>query len=573
MSLFLDKTVGCLILVLVLSFQPAPSAAAENEPVYKGQPVSVWVADLKDDLVLTRRAAVRALVILAPESQIAATALAGALADRNETVRLAAAEGLQKLGPKATAALPQLVNLFENMNPKIRLSAIDAIKGLGPEAKGAAVGLTVALGDRDDSVRHAAADALGQMGPESKKAVLPQLLKQIESKDPVVRVMAIETIGRLAPVPKEVVSDLAKVLARSPDFKKYLTLQTTNLYGTPIERHDAAATLLRLGPLARDAAPTLIEALSSKDPVVVWCAGLTLGRMEKEAANLLIKELKGEEASLKDSAVIYALSRMGPDAQVVVPTLRKLCKATTPEMRLLPACALAHISPDDKKEAEEILRAILRNLDRESLNIWVAFLLAELRPEDGGGAVNVFARLVRTKEEGNFLAVYNHLGGVYGLAMLGPAAKPARKELEAALLHKDPAVRVLAAYTLAQVNPTARKEAVQTLFAIWNGETQTNSIVDAIPALLLEFDGLESTHGILLLSLYDALLEKEPGDRVPTSFFLKWLRESVSVSPDKTNEPLEVRVAKVKGFARGFAREALWLIVPEEAGKMGIPKP
>jgi HEAT repeat protein len=500
------KVVGCSVLFLVLSLLVVPSTAQEKEPSYKGRPVSAWIADLNED-VLTRRTAVRALAILGSDSNAAVTALAGALKDRNATVREAAFTALQDLGPRAKAAWPELVKLLDHQDPEVRLSAGAALSRLGLEA-----------------------------------------------------------------------NDLAGALARSPSFKKDVAFLSTVLQvRDQRERRNAAAALLRLGSLANDAGPSLIKALSSQDSLVAFCAALALGRMGKETADLLIAELKDEKDFRKRAGILLALSRMGPAARAAAPALRKLCKSTDPSERLWPAYALARVSPDDKNEAE----AILKENYKEPLDFEAALLLAWLRPPEGGSSVQVLGRYLSQErvlsKDDQVLAWIQPFVSACGLAEFGPAAKTALEELKKALKHPEPEIRALAGYALVQADPATKTEAVKTLTAIWLEPklSKPSGGIGAFPNLDTEMCLLifvskyvpEDTEPQVFLTICDGLLEKEPGNRFPTSFVLKRMQKAFSV-PSKQQAEWFSR----HPFARELAGEVLWLIDPDEARKLGIPK-
>src|SRR6266511_2269526 len=101
------------------------------------------------------------------------------------------------MGAEAKEAVPALAAALKDRDQFVRLYAARALRRMGAEAKEAAAALIAALKDQDSSVRASAADALGRMGAEAKEAV-PALIAALNDQDSSVRASAAESLRYMA---------------------------------------------------------------------------------------------------------------------------------------------------------------------------------------------------------------------------------------------------------------------------------------------------------------------------------------------------------------------------------------
>jgi hypothetical protein len=168
--------------------RPAPSTSDAKSPVtpfgtvvYRGQPLSYYVAQLKNSAPEDRAAALRAIGSFGPHAAAAVTLLTNALSDESPDVRGAAAGGLAQVGSPAAAAVPALAKLLADSAPRVRSVAAVALKNMGAASAPALPQLITALDDPVAYVRAATADAIGAIGPSARAAV-PALIHRFAAQ-------------------------------------------------------------------------------------------------------------------------------------------------------------------------------------------------------------------------------------------------------------------------------------------------------------------------------------------------------------------------------------------------------
>jgi HEAT repeats len=141
--------------------------------VYRGRPLSYYIAQLQNSSPEDRASVLRAIGNFGLDGATAVALLADALSDESPDVRGAAAGALAEVGPPAASRVPGLAKLLADSAPRVRSVAAVALKNMGTASAPALPQLVAALDDPVDYVRAAAADALGAIGPSARAAVLP----------------------------------------------------------------------------------------------------------------------------------------------------------------------------------------------------------------------------------------------------------------------------------------------------------------------------------------------------------------------------------------------------------------
>ncbi len=349
----------------------------------------------------------------------------------NEKVQYWAVLALGEAGPKAKGATNDLAKLVASKEPQIRMQALITLGEIGPDAKSAAPAIIKALGDEQMSTRYAATFALGKIGA---KEAIPELSKQLDSKDNFLKMVSAWSLAKISPTDIPTVQAAIKMLGaalKDPD-KHVRAAAARGLFELNVSREQmlpliselvedkdptvrahvvdamaslgekalprlikalssddtqgiAVAVIRQLGPKAKDAVPNLIEEL--KDPDAAYrrdvCLALAaIGPDAKDAVSALLKTLGDENLSVRHVA-IYALGKIGPSASAAVPDLKKYLQSDDQFTRVATVWALVHIQPKDlefRLKAIPLLSEALKNTDREPVRIEIANTLGEIGP-------------------------------------------------------------------------------------------------------------------------------------------------------------------------------------------------
>lgn len=228
-----------------------------------------WIQALKTDDTLARRRATDALGLLGPAAREALPALAQALRDEDEPVRLNAAYALGEIGGPA---VPALADALRTGPEDARRAAGYGLAAAGAPAVEALLGMA---GNAEEQVRLAAVDALGDLGPTAAVAV-PVLAGALGDESGWVRRHAAEALGFVGAAAGDAAPALAEALR---DERPYV-------------RFNAATALARIGPGAAAAVPALVQTLGDADRYARGWAALALRRIgTAEAQDALLDHL------------------------------------------------------------------------------------------------------------------------------------------------------------------------------------------------------------------------------------------------------------------------------------------
>lgn len=171
--------------------------------------------------------------------------LAGQLTDSRAAVRRTAARALDQRGTDARSAVPALTTAIGDQDRDVRRLACHALGRIGLDARPAIPQLTAALRDEDLSVRLVAAFALQKIDPAGRAyvSVLTQAMQMGEGG-------VIVAVGDMGSEAGWAVPSLVQLLLRDR---------------RPGTRRLAAEALGKMGPAARDAEPSLRQALHDRD--------------------------------------------------------------------------------------------------------------------------------------------------------------------------------------------------------------------------------------------------------------------------------------------------------------------
>lgn len=260
-----------------------------------------------------------------------------ALEDPSATVRNRALLTLGTMGREAGKAALPVGQLLKHEDAQVRFLAALVLGAMHEEARPAAAMLEQALLDSDPQVRFVAADSLFQIGQEA----VPHLLEALQSEDPAIRFNALNALGRFSGSEKA-----AQALADGLKDNHFRI------------RALAADSLIRLGPLAKDAIPRLLENLKTEDrevQVKAFTAILGIRAGDSELCEALSAANENGRWAAVDTWPL-----INPRA---VPFLKAMLTSPEPSQRLGAALALAQMGPT-AKDASAVLKNLQGDRDR-----------------------------------------------------------------------------------------------------------------------------------------------------------------------------------------------------------------
>ncbi|MCI0638514.1 MAG: HEAT repeat domain-containing protein [Gemmataceae bacterium] len=362
----------CLCLMLASLIVPIVGAQEKKTKSKKDLDVPDGLKALQHPDPAVRYKAVALLAKLGPVAKFALDDLRQTLKDANGFVRVKAAEALWRIDSKtpANVLLPVLTAALKDKNPELRAAAAPVLGLLGSKARSAVPALIDATKDKDEGVRVEAVLALGEIGPAAKDAA-PHLLALVpEEMFSLIDPMVVTALGNMG---AGVVPDLEKAVRGGGSNRCVVALQAIGLVGKEAKdavptvadalgdshrlvREYAAKALGKIGPDAAPAVPKLEKALKDKTVAVQMAAGLALYQIagRKEGIPVFSAALAEETVSSRVDAC-RAIGTLGKDA---VPALRDLSKALADkesEVRLAATEALGRIGPESKPVGDKLL--------------------------------------------------------------------------------------------------------------------------------------------------------------------------------------------------------------------------
>ncbi|MBC8235964.1 HEAT repeat domain-containing protein, partial [bacterium] len=347
------------------------------------------------------------------------------LGGEDVSARLQAAEALGEIGSTAQDAVPALIEVLRDEGYNYLFKSFQA-----------------------EAARRKAAWALGQIG-ESAKTVLVTALK---SESDLIRVGAAYALYQI---------DESKLSMVMP-------VLIEGLNDDEDVASDAAWALGEIGAAAKDATPTLIEALKNPSPNVRRSATSALSAIGTSAVPSLTQTLEKEDSLLRIGSA-YTLYQIDESKlNMVMPILIEGLSDENEEIRSQSAWMLSQIGAAAKDAVPALVEA-LTDKHEEVRTIAVEALGAI------GDAAAVPALIGALKDE-----VLNIRGSAIGaLIQIG---KPAAPLLAQAFSNEDNQVRIGVAAPLAQADPTKAGMVIPVLI---EGLSDEDSSVRLIAASIL----------------------------------------------------------------------------------------
>ncbi|HEV3444679.1 MAG TPA: HEAT repeat domain-containing protein [Gemmataceae bacterium] len=424
-----------LVVCLALLGAMHPLAASQDpsqqqkEPEYNGQPLSHWLAWLKDkDSFEHRREATSALITMRSADKQTIAALIDALDDEQDFISSSVARILGQLGPQAKAAIPRLQDVVKSENVDRRIGAAHALWEIARQRSSLQVLMEIVKNKNHMPARRAsAALALGEIGPPAKDGV-PSLKEALMDEDEFLRLAAAGALW-----------GISRQRAAIPVLIQGLKAQESNT------RSYAANRLFVLGPEAKDAVPALAIALA--DPAVevrrpAALALVAIGTEAKAAVPALIKALGDDDRTVRGASV-SALHGIGRGGQAAEPALLQLLKDPDKDLCRSAARALVQIG----SSGEAALTFLSKDLKDQNTDIrWLA---AAWLGQMGPAAAPATAVLIEALKD-NDAGVRRY--AALALSSIGNGASAAVSPLKDLLKDTDGSVRLAAALALWRID-------------------------------------------------------------------------------------------------------------------------
>lgn len=279
---------------------------------------------------------------------------------RSETAELAAKE----LGQMGSDTVRYLIPVIKTMDSESRSYAAKALR----EIDSAVPALLKLLQNEDVVVRVAAVEVLGKIGSVATDSV-PALIEALKDENSTVRNSVKIALGEIRdPRAIEPLIETFKdrsysvVVIGDPAVESLAKIGTPALPSLrtalrdpePIVRESCARVLGKMGAAAKDSVPELIVALNDADERVNTSAKFALGDIgDERAVEPLIQALSGESST--EGATVIALGRIG---EAAVDPLRAKLKAPRDKIRILAVAALGRIGPRASAAVPDLISLI-----------------------------------------------------------------------------------------------------------------------------------------------------------------------------------------------------------------------
>jgi HEAT repeat protein len=187
--------------------------------------------------------------------------------------------------PGIQGTIRVMIENLKHPDYRVRLAAVDTLETFGKQAEAAIPAMVAALRDYNKFVRWSSARTLGRLHPRQADEVVPGLMRLLDDREePSVRIAAAQALELYGEHAKKAVPLLARVINRGDREYILAILKAIQGIGTdaapalpnvawvlsdrtqpPSVRIEAANTLARFGPLAKDQLPILRDIMNN-DP-------------------------------------------------------------------------------------------------------------------------------------------------------------------------------------------------------------------------------------------------------------------------------------------------------------------
>jgi HEAT repeats len=286
--------IGVTVLVGIIAWGVRP-----QEPVYQGKPLSYWVDQLGAPRFTHQANARSALREIGPQ---AIPFLLARIRQEHSVFRRFYRGGYSRLPARLQRGLP--TPRPETLGLHAR--TFDAIWTIGPSSVAL---LLPGLRDWDSQVRCTAAAGIAMVG-HGLDGPVPALIPLADDPDQLVRVVAIQALGRMGSARRQAIPTVVRALQHDPDGQV---------------RGAAAWTLLGIGPDANGLVlEALRKALIDPDPSTRQWAAIGLWRFtgDSKMISFLMTELGSIWEEMAWRRILPVLGRAGDLAKPAVPVIQ-----------------------------------------------------------------------------------------------------------------------------------------------------------------------------------------------------------------------------------------------------------
>jgi HEAT repeat protein len=224
-----------------------------------------------------------------------------------------------EIRPDFPMVVDALANALSDTSDAVRIAAASALVADGVDPLAAVDGLHEVLHDSAHAdVRASVAMIIGTLGPKRGIRLLPFLKEALDDPNAEVRAAAVEAIGVLGS-------------AATGEAQSIIPLASDSM---PQVRQAVLRTLLNLRADAHVTLPVAIPALGDADTGVRASAALALGALGPEASRAvpqLITALTDPNSNVVQAA-LFAITAVGPPARAALPALRRLQAKSSDEL-------------------------------------------------------------------------------------------------------------------------------------------------------------------------------------------------------------------------------------------------
>ncbi len=453
---------ACLILTLLLSH-----SVCEEISTNPAELIDKWLGALKTGDIGQRRQAAEQLGTLGPAGIDAVHPLGQAMLDADAGVRMKAAFALTKICPELESKAVVLIEAVKGEAPLAGLAGLGVLEDFGIRLSPQPSELVALLTHHNPVVRKNVAAALGRIGTATQEAT-PALLTTLKDDDLPVRNAAAGSLGLvgywryeeiargLGDVDVRVRRGCALALSRIGSIAAQSTPALLNILQSdnPEVKVAALNAVGQMGALGRANTKLVMSHLKHFDDTVRQAAAEACGNLIiKRSANSLLK-LLNDESLLVRHAASKALGKLGVPSPKITAALLKQSGRSDPQTASSSVTALGRIHAP-AKEVLDVLGELMKNESSEMRKA-TAFALGRIQ----GQASERVAHLQTLLKDPDRLVRAEAVRALGTLGLLGQDAAP---QLYTVLVGDDSLLSSEAGKALSYMGETAVPVFIQAL--------------------------------------------------------------------------------------------------------------